>query len=73
MGAREFAKFAAGFAANQMLTPGAFAATDTEFSMIGISYTRDLNIIAAAYWGILMLLLIYYAWLTRGAASRGDA
>ena len=73
MKGKEVAKFIAGFAANQLLTHGAMAATDVEFSMFGITYTRDLNTMAAAFWGVLMLLLIYYAWLRRGAASREDA
>ena len=63
MRAREIAKFAAGFAADQLLTHGAMAATDTEFSMLGVAYTRELNTIAAVFWGVLMLLLIYYAWI----------
>ena len=70
---KEIAKFASGFAANQLLTHGAMAATDTEFSMLGISYARELNTIAAAFWGVVLLLLIYFAWVRRGASSGGDA
>lgn len=69
MSAKEIAKFAAGFAANQLLTHGAMAATDTEFAMLGIAYTREFNTIAALFWGVLMLLLIYYAWLRRADAT----
>jgi len=45
---REISKFIAGFAANQLLTHGAMAATDTEFTMLGFAYTREFNAIAAA-------------------------
>lgn len=69
MSAYEIAKFAAGFAANQLLTHGAMAATNTEFSLLGIAYTRELNTIAALFWGVLMLALIYYAWLRRANAT----
>lgn len=62
---REVAKFLAGLAGNQLLTHGAMAATETEFSMLGVAYTRELNTIAAVFWGVLMLLLIYYAWIRR--------
>lgn len=68
MSAREIAKFISGLAANQLLTHGAMAATDTEFTMMGIAYTRELNTVAAAVWGVLMLLLIYYAWFMRREA-----
>jgi hypothetical protein len=73
MSGKEISKFVAGFAANQLLTHGAMAAIDTEFSMLGIAYTRELNTIAAAFWGVLMLLLIYYAWIRPDDAARGDA
>lgn len=66
MKAKEIAKFAAGFAADQLVTHGAMAATGTEFAMLGIAYTRELNTIAAVFWGVLMLLLIHYAWFRRG-------
>ena len=61
---REISKFIAGFAANQLLTHGAMAATDTEFTMLGFAYTREFNAIAAAFWGVVMLVLIYYAWFS---------
>ena len=66
---REVAKFIAGFAGNQFLTHGAMAATNTEFSMLGVAYTRELNTLAAVVWGLLMLLLIYYAWIRRSQAG----
>lgn len=68
MHVKEIAKFVAGFATNQFLTHGAMAATDTEFSILGFTYTRELNTSAAAVWGVLMLLLIYYAWIRRSDA-----
>ena len=73
MSSKEISKFVAGFAADQLLTHGAMAATGTEFAMLGIAYTRELNTVAAAFWGALMLLLIYYAWIRRDNASRGGA
>ena len=66
---REVAKFLAGLAGNQLLTHGAMAATDTEFSMSGVAYTRELNTLAAFFWGVLMLLLIYFAWIRHSKAG----
>ena len=65
---REAAKFIAGFAGNQFLTHGAMAVGGSRFSLFGIDYTPELNTTAAIVWGILMLLLIYYAWMRRGEA-----
>lgn len=73
MRTKELAKFASGFAADQLLTHGPMAATDTEFSMLGIAYTREFNTLAAVFWAILMLLLIYFAWGRRGGSSPADA
>ncbi|KQB60252.1 hypothetical protein [Acidovorax sp. SD340] len=70
MTSKEIAKFFSGFAANQMLTHGALAATGTEFTVFGINYTRQLNTTAAIVWGILMLALIYYAWMRRGETGQ---
>lgn len=70
MTSKEIAKFFSGFAANQVLTHGALAAAGTEFSLLGISYNQQLNTIAAAVWGVLMLLLIYYAWMRDNAARK---
>lgn len=69
-GRKEVAKFLAGVAANQLFTHGAMAATDTEFSMLGVAYTRELNTLATAVWGALMLLLIYYAWIREDVARK---
>lgn len=49
------------------------ATTDAEFSMLGITYTRELNLFAALFWAVLMLLLIYYGWMRRSAVAREDA
>ena len=65
MKGKEIAKFVAGFAANQLLTHGALAATGTQFSLFGISYDQPLNTIAAVVWGIILLVLVYYAWVRR--------
>ena len=39
MAGRETAKFFSGFAASQVLTHGALAASGTEFTFLGIAYT----------------------------------
>ncbi|CEJ16007.1 hypothetical protein BN1110_06358 [bacterium YEK0313] len=62
---KEVAKFLAGFAGNQLLTHGVLAISGTRFSVFGIDYTPKLNTTAAIVWGVLMLLLIYYAWVRR--------
>ena len=69
MKAREFAKYFAGFAANQFLTHGVMAAADTELTLFGIAYTRDLNTVATIVWAFLLAMLIYYAWMRRGDAG----
>lgn len=70
MKTRETAKFFAGFAANQVLTHGAMAIAGVEFEMFGIGYTRELNMTGAVVWGILFLLLLYYAWLSNSGAGQ---
>lgn len=67
---KEAAKFIAGFAGNQILTHGTLAASGTRFSVFGMDYTPALNTTAAVVWGVIMLLLIYYAWMRRGEAGR---
>lgn len=67
---KEVAKFLAGFAGNQFLTHGAFAISGTRFSVFGIDYTPELNTTASIVWGVLMLLLIYYAWMRHGERSQ---
>ncbi|KAB2919845.1 MAG: hypothetical protein F9K29_04475 [Hyphomicrobiaceae bacterium] len=62
---KEIAKFFAGFAANQVLIHGAFVAAGLQFSLFGITYDQRLNTIAVVVWGIILLLLIYYAWVRR--------
>lgn len=62
---REIAKFFAGFAANQVLTHGALATAGIQFSLFGIAYNQQLNMIAVVVWAIILLLLIYYAWIRR--------
>jgi hypothetical protein len=67
---KEFAKFLAGFAGNQLLTHGALAISGTRFSVFGIDYTPELNTTAAIIWGVLTLLLIYYGWVRRGETGQ---
>ncbi len=67
---QEAAKFLAGFAGNQFLTHGALAISSTRFSVFGIHYTPELNTAAAIVWGIVMLLLIYFAWMRRGKTGQ---
>lgn len=63
MSAKEIAKFFSGVAANQVLIHGAMAASGTEFSMMGITYTTELNTIAAVGWVVLLIILVYFAWI----------
>lgn len=59
----DFAKFFAGFAANQVLTHGALAVGDVQFTLFGIAYTPEFNAVAAAIWAVIASFLVYYAWL----------
>lgn len=63
MKGKEIAKFVSGIAANQVVTHGAFAAGGVEFMLFGINYTRGLNTLAAVVWGLIFVLLVYYAWM----------
>lgn len=65
MRGNEVAKFFSGFAANQVLTHAALAASGSRFTILGIAYTPQLNMAAAAFWVIVALLLVYYAWIKR--------
>lgn len=65
MRAREIAKFFAGFAANQVLTHGAFALSGVQFMLFGIHYDRRLNSAAVLAWAVALALLVYYAWIRR--------
>lgn len=65
MNSKEITKFFSGFAANQVLTHGAFAAGGVEFTLFGMTYTPGLNTVAAMVWGIILVLLVYYSWMKR--------
>ena len=65
MKGKEVAKFFAGLSANQVITHGALAVAGIQFSLFGITYTQELNATAAVVWAVIMLLLIYYAWIRR--------
>jgi hypothetical protein len=62
---KEIAKFFAGFAANQLLVHGAFAATAVQFTLFGIAYDQRLNAIAAIAWAVVLPLVVYYAWVKK--------
>lgn len=63
---KEVAKFFAGVAANQTLTHGAFALSgDLPLRILGIVYTREFNIAAMIFWLIMLIVLVYYAWMKR--------
>lgn len=62
---KEAAKVFAGFAANQVLTHGAFAVSGAQFNIFGISYTQQLNTVAAVVWAVVLGLLVYYAWVRK--------
>ncbi|MCL4475926.1 MAG: hypothetical protein M1508_06840 [Nitrospirae bacterium] len=65
MKGKETAKFFAGFAANQVLTHGGLAIGGVQFTLFGIPYTPTFNTVAAAVWAIVLLLLVYYAWIKK--------
>jgi len=65
----DFAKFFSGVAANQVLTHGAMAAGDVQFTLFGIAYTQEFNAIAAAIWAVIASVLVYYAWLRPAART----
>lgn len=60
---KEIAKFLSGFAASQVLTHGGLAAAGVQFTLFSISYTPGFNTLAAAVWTIVLIVLVYYAWL----------
>lgn len=63
---KEVAKFFAGVAANQTLTHGVFALKgDLPLQILGVTYTRELNIVAVIFWLIVLVVLVYYAWIRR--------
>lgn len=65
MNSKEIMKFLSGLAANQALTHGALAAGGVQFTLLGVTYTRQLNTVAAIVWGIVLVLLVHYAWMRR--------
>ena len=65
MSIREVGKFVAGFAASQVLTHGGMAVDGTRFTLLGMEYTPELNSAAAAFWGLLLVLAVYYSWIRR--------
>ena len=69
---KEVAKFFSGFAGNQVLTHAVLAVSGSRFSVLGIDYTPDLHTAAAIFWGVLMLLLIRYAWFGARDDTRTD-
>lgn len=63
---KEVAKFFAGVAGNQTLTHGAFALMgDLPLKILGVSYTRELNTVAMIFWLIVLVVLVYYAWIRK--------
>lgn len=62
---REIAKFLSGFAANQFLTHGALAVSGVEFELLGIAYSHGLNMTAAIFWAIALVVLVWAAWIRR--------
>lgn len=62
---KEIAKFLSGFAASQLLTHGALAAGRVQFTIFGIGYTTGFNTLAAVFWAIVLIVLVYYAWVRK--------
>lgn len=66
---KEFAKFLSGMAVMQVLIHGALALSgDLPLTMLGITYTPQLNSVAVVVWTIIAIFLAYYAWRRRRAA-----
>lgn len=65
MKGKEIAKFLSGFAVNQVLTHGAFAASGVEFNIFGVLYDRGLNTGAVLFWAGAAIVLIYLGWIRR--------
>lgn len=62
---KEIAKFFSGVAANQVLTHGGLAVGDIRFTLFGIPYTPAFNTAAAVVWAIVLIVLVYYAWIKK--------
>lgn len=62
---REVAKFFAGVAASQFLIHGAFAVSGVRFTLFGIDYSPTLNSVAAVVGAVVLILLVYYAWIRK--------
>lgn len=60
---KEVAKFLSGIAVMQVVMHGALALSgDRPLTMLGITYTPQLNFVAVGAWSIIAILLVYYAW-----------
>ena len=62
---KEAAKFFAGFAANQVLTHGAFIFSQSPPKLFGIVYTPQFNLFAVIFWAVALVLLVYFAWIRK--------
>lgn len=63
---KELAKFFSGVAANQTFTHGAFALKgDLPFEILGVAYSKELNAGAVVFWLIVLVALVYYAWIRK--------
>lgn len=63
---KEVAKFCSGVAANQTLTHGAFALSgDLPVRILGIVYSREFNTLAMVFWLIVLVVLVYSAWVRK--------
>ena len=62
---KEIAKFFSGFAASQVLTHGALAASGVQFTILGIGYTPGFNTLAAVVWAVVLIVLVHYAWIRK--------
>lgn len=62
---KEAAKFFSGFAAMQVLGHGAFAVSGLNYTILGITLSTGYNILAVVFWVIVLILLVYYAWIKK--------
>ncbi len=62
---KEVAKFFSGVAAMQVLVHGAFALTGSNYTILGFTLSGAYNTFAVVLWAMVLVLLIYYAWIKR--------
>ena len=63
---KELAKFFAGVAADQTVVHFALGVSGVlPLKLFGISLTQRLNTFGTVFWPIVLILLVYYAWIRK--------